>query len=304
MHRPLARSSSLAVPVPALALGLALAATFPGTAAAQDAAPDGPARDGPATLALGEGSLELRAAWETLTDTVYGFEQRPLVRDLRPAVERARYDAARFRPLLPAGPVAVGDTWRIDVDSMLPFLRQLHAGATGELHHDGGFGLGAHGAFACLAALDEGFAEIRLRVHADFLIDGDGGRPTSSWFTPAQFAGRFAIDRRRSTVVAFELAVPQQGANVDVNVADGKGGVSADIGRVPRMELRGGAFPELAATAARLAPEAAADLLARQFYPFAALDWLDLPAARAESRATGKPLHVIALFGSLMDESC
>lgn len=111
------------------------------------------------------------------------------------------------------------------------------------------------------------------------------------------------LDRKRAAVVAFELAVPPQSANVDVNIAVGEG-ISADIGRVPRMSLTGGSFPTYAANAAQLPERAAQDLLARKFYPFAELEWLDLAAARAASLATGKPLHVVALFGSLMDESC
>ncbi|TAH35219.1 MAG: hypothetical protein EYC70_13350 [Planctomycetota bacterium] len=249
-------------------------------------------------------SLELAASWERLTDTVYGFEKRyPLVRDLAPAAERARYGAERFAPLLPPPGAAVGDVWRLDIADLLPFLRQLHPGATAEMHHDGGFGLAAPGGWACLRVLDGARAEVLLRVHADFLIDGDGTRTTSSWFTPAQFRGRLVLDRERGEVLAFELGVPAQSANVDVNIAE-EGGISADIGRVPRMELRGGEFPDYSPAAAQIEESAAEDLLARKFYPFAEIEWLDLPSALARSKETGKPLHVLALFGSLMDESC
>jgi hypothetical protein len=258
--------------------------------------------EAPVRLSLRECSLELRATWETLTDTVYGFERKyPLVRDLVPAAERVHYDAGDFRPFLPEKAVAVGDTWRVDARAALPFLRQFHPGATVELHHDSGLGLAAHGGWACLRRLDETHAEVMLRVHAEFLIAGDGNRPNSSWFTPAQFRGRMLIERQEGAVVAFELSVPQQSANVDVNIGD-EGGISADIGRIPRMELSGGVFPP--SGAGGISEREAEGLLERRFYPFAEIDWLDLAAARAESRATGKPLHVVALFGSLMDESC
>lgn len=248
-------------------------------------------------------SLELRATWERVTDTVYHFEKRyALIRDLAPARERERHDAERFRAILPETAVAVGDTWRIDPERVLPFLRQFHAGATAELHHDGGLGLGAHGAFGCLRALGEGHAEVQFRAHAEFVIAGDGRRGVSSWFTPAQFRGRLLIDRRRGEVVAFRLEVPAQSANVDLNIAEGDR-VVADIGRVPRMELTGGDFPEWT-PAASLTEGEADQLLARKFYPFAEITWLDLAPACAESRRSGKPLHVIALFGSLLDESC
>jgi hypothetical protein len=262
------------------------------------------AQDAAERLTLRESALELRAVWEPLTDTVYKFEQRyPLVRELAPAQERARYTAGPFRPFLPAGRVAVGDRWRIDPAAALPFLRQFHPGATTELHHDHGSGIGAHGGWACLRLLCEQYAEVCFRVHADFLIQGDGRSEKSSWFTPAQFRGRLVVDRQRGEVVAFQLEVPPASANVDINIAEDDG-VSCDIGRIPRMELAGGTAPAFPAGASQITEPAAAQLLARAFYPFAEIPWLDLAAARAESLATGKPLHVIALFGSLLDESC
>lgn len=261
-------------------------------------------QDTPEHLTLREGSLELEARWERLTDTVYRFEERfPLVRDLAPAAARASYGVEHFRALLPDGPVEVGDTWRVDPVDALPFLRQLHAGATAELHHDGGFGIAAPGAWGCLRVLDAAHAEVVLRVHADFCIAGDGARETSSWFTPAQFRGRMVIDRARAEVIAFELGVPAQSANVDVNIADGDGLV-ADIGRVPRMEVVGGRVPAYTAGSEQISQREAERRLERRFYPLAELGWLDLPTARAESLASGRPLHVVALFGSLFDESC
>ena len=260
----------------------------------------------PTRLALSAGTIELQATWERLTDTVYNFEKRhPLVAELKPAVPRATYDASTLRPLLPPEPVTVGDVWRVDVADVLPLLHQLHPGAQKEMHHDGGFGVSADGGWACLRALGPRYAEVRLRVHADILLEGDGARGKSSWFTPAQFAGRMVIDRRSNELVAFELGVPNQSANVDVNIATGTG-ISADIGRIPRMDLAGGKVPEgaFAADTHQIPPAEAANLLARKFYPLAEIEWLDLVAARARSRATGKPLHVVALFGSLLDESC
>jgi hypothetical protein len=82
-----------------------------------------------------------------------------------------------------------------------------------------------------------------------------------------------------------------------------KGGTICDIGSIPRMELIGGTFPELPADARRLQGPSTRKL-ERAFYPFAAIDWLDLAEARKQSLATGKPLHVVLMFGSLPDESC
>jgi hypothetical protein len=174
-----------------------------------------------AELSLQPCSLELHAAWEPLTDTTYGSEKKHAVlRDLAPAVARATHDETSFRALLPPAPVAVGDTWLVDAASLLPLLRQLHSGARVTLHH--GAGIGAPGAWACLRALDPDHAEIAVRVHAEFLLAGDGERVGSSWFTPAQFRGRLVIDRRSGRAVGLRLAVPPSRANVDVNVAVGR----------------------------------------------------------------------------------
>jgi hypothetical protein len=151
--------------------------------------------------------------------------------------------------------------------------------------------------------LDQTSAEIVLRAHGEFLIAGDGTENRSSWFTPAQFRGRLSLDRKSGRVVAFELGVPRSRANVDINLAEPPG-TTADIGSVPRLELAGGAFPKPDESAAQISEHEAARILERRFYPLAELEWLDLPAARAASVASGKPLHVVMLFGSLLDESC
>lgn len=247
-------------------------------------------------------TLEMEAAWEPLTDTVYKFEQQfELVKNLAPAAERRSYAASDFRPLLPPGPVKPGDVWPVDPRDVLVFLRQLHPGATERLHH-GPAGITAPGGWACLRALHPTQAEILLRVHAEFVIDGDG-EIGSSYLTPAQFEGRMVIDRERGVVSAFQLAVPDQSANVDFNIHEDDG-VTCDIGRFPRMEVRGGTFEEAPEGGRQIPLEEARDALANRFYPFADVGWMELPDALEESRSTGKPLHVIALFGSLTDESC
>ena len=264
--------------------------------------------EGPVELALPAAfELELEARWEPLTDTVYGFETRPLLRELAPARPRATYGAEAFRPLLPPGPVAVGDLWRVDPVHVVRFLQQLHPGATERLHHAVAPGIAAPGAWACLRALGPRHAEIWLRAHADVVLDGDGERDSSSFLTPAQFEGRMLVDRERGVVTAFELALPDARANVDVNLVE-DGGTIADIGRFPRMELRGGTAapgaPSLGETTAEIGVEEARAALERRFYPAAEIEWLPLEEALAAARRTGRPLHVIALFGSFLDESC
>lgn len=261
----------------------------------------------------GELPIELVASWEPLTDTVYGFErEQPVCRDWAPAKQRASYPTELFRPLLPpeGTAVAVGETWPVDPKHLLPFLRQFHPGATDTLHHGdfGGMpapaGVAAPGAWACLRAVGPERAEVMVRVHAEFRLEGDGSPGRTSWLTPAQFEGRMVVDRARGSVVAFRLALPDQSANVDLNVASG-GGILADIGRIPRMELAGGEPLADSLPGTREIPlEDARRSLRQRFYRFSEIDWLTLEDGLARSLESGDPLHVILLFGSLEDESC
>ncbi|MCG9126728.1 hypothetical protein JT359_03905 [Candidatus Poribacteria bacterium] len=57
--------------------------------------------------------------------------------------------------------VRVGEVWEIDADRLLPFLRQLHPGATVSLS-------GERGAYAVLKSVTEKQLEILFRFHADF----------------------------------------------------------------------------------------------------------------------------------------
>lgn len=287
----------------AVAVLVALFRLFPSNGAPKDA--------GDRLRLDGDFTIELEAHWEPLTDTVYKFERRyALYQNWKPAAKRASYSAADFRPFLPppGSSVAIGDTWRLDAEDFLPFLRQFHPGATDELHHGlykgQSTGVSAPGAWACLRSLGPRHAEVLMRVHAEFVLEGDGTPGETSWLTPAQFEGRMVIDRRRGTVTAFRLALPDQSANVDLNVA-AYGGTSADIGRIPRMELvGGGALPDTTAGADEISLDDTRRRLARKFYRFADIDWLTLEEGLAQSKATGRPLHVLLLFGSLTDESC
>lgn len=257
-----------------------------------------PARSGEA-FSLRAGALELEARIEPLIDTAYGLESTESELSIKtPLKARDGYDFDHFRRLLPPHPVEVGDTWPVDPKALLPFLRQLLPGATDALHH--GFG-SAPGAFACLRWADADAAEIVLRVHAEFRFHV-GSLATEAWLTPAQFRGRLRLDRRAGTVSAFELLLPDARANVDVNVRQDDHGI-ADIGRIARMEVRSGAVAD-DGDHGGLSLAGAEALLAQSFYPSAALEWPELPDALAQARATGKPLHVLVMFGSLLDESC
>lgn len=293
------RSAHRSIPARAPWLvALALTATA-ATATAQPA-------DEPVTLSLPTPfTLELRADGVAFGDSLYRFGERfALVRDFRPARATASHDAPAFRALLPDRPVRVGETWRPDPAAAIAFLRQIHPGATEALHHGGGAarGIAAPGTVALLRAVGPGRAEIALRVHGEFRLDGDGG-VGSSYLTPAQFRGHLVIDRARGVVTHFSLALPDAPSNVDVNVARGDG-VIADIGRIARLEVRT-ATPRPTWDPTSAIDDATADeRLAQAFYPLADVGWLSLPDALARSKATGKPIHVVTLFGPLLDESC
>lgn len=258
-------------------------------------------------LTLEDGApLELTAFWEQLTATLYKFElEHDLCKDFQPARVNKEYDAEAFRPFLPATAVALGEVWQLDPKSVLPFLKQLHPGATDTLHHGRGSGVAAPGAWAILRALSADRAEVLMRFHVDFLLDGDGSSTSSSWLTPAQFEGRLLVDLVGDAVIGCQIGLPDGSANVDINIRT-EHGMSADIGRIPRMELTGGE-PLLAGAAASVGQvplEEARLTLAQQFYPSAEVEWFELEEALAHSRESGKPMHIIALFGSLTDESC
>ena len=245
---------------------------------------------------LGDSPIELRAYWEPLTDAVYNFDKNPLIRELKVAEEKKTWKSSDFQPFLPTNDAKLGDLWEVDPRKVLPILKQFHVGARSQLHHGS---VASPGGWACLSSVGDNFAEVHFRIHAEFLLEGDGGTMKSSWFTPAQFQGRMTVDNIAKKVVAFQIGVPLQSANVDINLP-----IGADIGRIPRMELLGGKFPEPVNDGRRIAKEQIEKLLATKFYRFAEIDWYDLAEARALSIKTGKPLHVIALFGSLDDESC
>ena len=260
-----------------------------------------------------DASIELHARWEPCKRSKYGlFAETEVLRAPKPAEERRVVRSAELAPFLPQTPVAVGDTWAVPPEAVLPLLRQFHPGARAELHH--GFGA-APGTFACLRAASNERLELLFRAHAEFELEG------GVTYTPAQFEGRLVLDRKSGAPLALRIALPDRDTNVDVNVpsdsddkwvdADGNEvpmSMFADIGWVPVMELAGGTLGaaelDAHAYADALPLVAARKLLARRFYPFERLDWLPFAEAVHAARELGKPLHVVVLFGTLDDESC
>ncbi|MEM9382709.1 MAG: hypothetical protein AAGB93_22335 [Planctomycetota bacterium] len=273
-----------------------------------------------------ESTFRLRAEWSPIARSHHEFhleEETGLAETLNPGVRRevAEYRWRHVAPLLPPEGTEPGDVWEPPIVPIVALVRQLHPSAKSRMHHhdllssigraDEGDEEGAPpksvpmpgapiGARATLLEATDATLDVLLRAHVEFHLEG--GRV---FYTPAQFEGRLVVDRIARRVVAFSLAVPDRDSNVDMNVyelgTDGEEEGRADIGYVPRLGLWTDApVPrrnEEALEAARLR-------LRRAFYPFASIEWLPLTDALARSRGTGKPLHVVQLFGTLDDESC
>ena len=164
----------------------------------------------------------------------------------------------------------------------------------------------APGTYACLRALGPRLAEILIRAHAEFVLE------EGITYTPAQFEGRLVLDRVAGALRSFRLALPDRNPNVDVNVpveVSGAAGeppkrmISADIGWVPCMSLEGGERSGGDWTSS-IPDEEARKRLARRFYAFAAIEWRPFEEAVRRARERRRPLHVVAVFGALDDESC
>ena len=131
------------------------------------------------------------------------------------------------------------------------------------------------------------------------------------------------IDKLSRKVVAFRIQVPARRNNVDLNwkrePAEGevwadkngnripaKTSIIADIGYCAQLGLVGGDWKLLSKIKwdEQLGFEIVDQKFRKQFYKFAEINWLPFEEAVAESQKSGKPLHVVALFGVLDDESC
>lgn len=233
--------------------------------------------------------LELTAAWEPFTSSTYDFMNRHAeVREIMsagPTTPVASYAPEAFLPLVPGRRKPVGTVWEIDVADVIPFLAQLHPGATPRLRHKGP---AVEGGRAVLLSKSAEEFEILLRVHCEFeLISGE------MHLLPAQFEGHLVWDRLIGEPKSFHLALPPRDTNFDIYYKR-----SIDIGFIPRMEL--------ASTGAEPAGEHADAARAqfRESFYGPQVRWRSLAEALARARISGKPLHVMQLFGTLDDESC
>ena len=263
-------------------------------------------------------TLQVQAYWDPIADTSLGLpdhspKHATLFKNLSPAHVSREYDVDAFKAFFPKGSVPIGHVWELDMIEVLPFLRQFHSGATGEMHINPGgeaaieifgrrivlikVGLESEGAFACLRALSPTYAEIVFRIHAEFVLD----KEARAYFTPAQFTGRLILNRNNGTILDFWLHLPPRKTNVDINAFGG-----ADMVYVPRMELiaqnaydQSDIIWETAIT-----ENEAKDLLEASFYKYSEIKRHPIEEAVAQAQAENRPIHVVLTWGVFNDESC
>ena len=263
-------------------------------------------------------TIQVQAYWDPIADASLDMpnsapKYEALFNNLSPAHPTQEYEIDAFKAFFPKGSVPVGHVWELDMNEVLPFLRQFHSGATGEMHINPGgeaaieifgrrivlikVGLESEGAFACLRALSPTHAEIIFRIHAEFLLDKEAG----AYFTPAQFTGRFILNRNNGTIRDFWLHLPPRKTNVDINAFG-----TADMVYVPRMELiaqnahdQSDIVWETAIT-----ENEAKDLLEASFYKFSKIKRHPIEEAVAQAQAENRPIHVVLTWGVFDDESC
>lgn len=232
----------------------------------------------------------------------------PELRDFQPAEAEHAYSGSDFAPLLPPGPVRVGETWPLDKAGCVKFLKQFHEGAR---HGTRGNGDSPEGGLAILARYNDQLAVILARFHGGFVLN-------EGWLTPGQFRGTLVLDRKSGEVKFFRWHVPMAAVNFDANrkIFDGDVGgkpidpknppVFSGGGVWPRMELLGGdaGAAEVQKWTASIADEAAWDQIEKELYSFRKVEWVAFDEALDASRRADKPLHVVSIDGTLCDESC
>ena len=262
----------------------------------------------------GKATLLVHAYWEPIADASldlpnYSPENATLFNNLSPAHPSQEYEADAFKAFFPKEDVTVGDLWELDVNKIIPFLRQFHSGATAEMHINPGAwmhadgrrvvisGMESDGGFASLRALSSGYAEIVFRIHAEFLLD----KEAPAYFTPAQFTGRLILNRKGGTIREFWLYLPSRNTNVDINAFD-----AADMVFVPRMELIGRSAHDQGDIVweTAITEENAKAMLAASFYKSAEIERFPIEEVVAQAQAKNRPIHVLLTWGVFDDESC
>lgn len=265
-------------------------------------------------------SVTVQAHWDPIADATYNLHQPtkeqfdrakarcPELMDMeweqalelfnpKLAYPLKNYSTTDFQVFLPLSTVNVGDVWDIDLNEILRFLRQFDPGATTEITVSSHRTPKSDGARACLRAISPNYAEIVLRIHAQFVLGASSVR-----LLPAQFAGRLVLDRKEGVVVEFSLALPSRNSNVDVNAFR-----AADMAFIPRMELS--TLPSRTSTheivwKTAITEEEVCKKLATAFYKFVEIEWIRIEDVVELAKRTNRPIHALVLFGALDDESC
>ena len=264
-------------------------------------------------------SVPVQAHWDPIADATYNlhqltkeqfdrvkarcpelvnmeWEQALELFNTKPAHPLKDYSATEFQVFLPPSTAKVGDVWELDSEGILRFLRQFHPGAETEISIFSHRTPKSDGAKACLRAISPSYAEIVLRIHAQFVLDASGVR-----LLPAQFAGRLVLDRKEGGVVEFSLSLPSRNSNVDVNAFR-----AADMAFIPRMELStlaSGSIHDIEWDT-NITAEEARKKLAAAFYKFAKIEWTPIEETVELAKVTNRSIHALVLFGALDDESC
>ena len=237
----------------------------------------------------------LKARWPEAVNMEW--EQALELFNPKPVHPLKNYSQTDFQVFLPPSTANVGDVWELDPKGILPFLCQFHPGATTEITVSSHRTPKSDGAKACLRAISPNYAEIVLRIHAQFMLDASSVR-----LLPAQFAGRLVLNRTEGVVVEFSLALPSRNSNVDVNAFR-----AADVAFIPRMELStlssGLSTHEITWETAITEGEARKKL-ATAFYKFAEIEWIPIEDTVELAKETNRPIHALVLFGTFDDESC
>lgn len=84
-------------------------------------------------------TIQVQAYWDPIADASLSLpdhspKHAALFKNLSPAHVSQEYDVDAFKAFFPKGSVPVGHVWKLDMNEVLPFLRQFHPGATGEMH--------------------------------------------------------------------------------------------------------------------------------------------------------------------------
>ena len=263
-------------------------------------------------------TLKVKAYWDPIADASLDLPKHSpkhaaLFNNLSPAHLSQAYDADAFKVFFPKRSAAIGDLWELDPDTVIPFLRQFHSGATAEMHinpgkefvhevfnftvYRSGPGFQSEGAFACLRALSPSYAEIVFRIHAEFLLDSD----TEAYFTPAQFTGHLILNRDNGTIREFRLYLPPRNTNVYINAFG-----EVDMVFVPRMELIGQNPNDQRDTLwdTAITEDEARAALQASFYKFTEIERPPIEEVVAQAQAKNRPIHVLLTWGVFEDESC